>query len=417
MSKIYVAKQGDTLEKIAAKTIGSGSLYQKIWYANPFIINKDIIPEGQKIIIPDLNLLNSIPEQSANDKDKLTVNIDGVLLTNFFNVKILLSIDAAADSFILSVPFDPNDKELKELFKPFNFNNITIFIGNELILNGFVVNIIPSVTDSSSAIIIEGYSKTGILNDCHFPPSSYPLEFNNLTLFDIVSQTASYFNINAIDEAKDDYTFLDLDVKPETQAYDFISGLAKKRGVLLKSNNNGELILKKSSLLDGSFTLEENSPGILNISTNYDGQKAFTTVTGILNYNDDDDEPVANSTTEKDQFLIDSGVSRPFVYQLDNIEDGTITQSVKSKLRRGWGERISYRMTVSGWRTPTGELWRDDLVFNLYYPSVMIYKTTKVIVKTSELIIDHENNNFTELEVTLPQAYNDEPLETLPWLN
>lgn len=52
--KIYIVKSGDSLYKIAKKTLGNGSKYNELYAANKSVIGKDpnkIFP-GQKLIIP-----------------------------------------------------------------------------------------------------------------------------------------------------------------------------------------------------------------------------------------------------------------------------------------------------------------------------------------------------------------------------
>lgn len=430
MLKTYVAQAGDTLSKLAARAYGQSAMSPKIAYANPKIIDPNNLVPGSLIVIPQLPI--KLPDNFIsifNKKKAVTIRIEDFELTNFEDFEFKSSMDDVADSFAFSTPFDPTNKQQRELFKPFQFREIFIFMYGELVLTGTIINTTPATTAGQQKVTIEGYSKTGVLNDCTYPPGAYPLEFNNLKFVDIVKRTAAYFNLEVIDEVADKYVYNDLDLSPGSKVYSFLSDLAKKRAVLLNSDEEGNIVISRASTEKSAFSLAEGNASIIGISPAYAGQDAYTTITGLqsdspdddddifgLSDDDDDKKTFAASYTVEDKFLQELGIARPFVFQVDNITKGSLKDVVESKMRRGWGERISYTAEIQGWHDPKNKLWKANTRVNLLYPSAMIYKATELLIKnvTFKLVANQET---VTLELVLPQTYaEDEELETLPWL-
>jgi prophage tail gpP-like protein len=408
-------KEGDTLEDLAARFYGSASLYPKILNANHFIsgIDPQIFP-GQILNIPESEILNEEIKVNDDGTNEVKILIEDKEISDFSDFLLKLSIDQAADEFSFIIPWDPDDLSLRELFLPFSYRKAKIFIGNVLFFTGNVIMALPDTSTDDSILKVSGYSSCGILNDCNVPVNSYPLTYENTSIFEICKKLAGLFNIKVVDDASDATPFEDVDIKVTDKVYDFIAKLAKKRGLLLSSNTKGDLVIQRATRKKASFTLSEGNPTILSISINLDGQQGFTSMTGVLNAKDAEEFEGDDVYTEIDPFLIAESSSRPNVFEIDDIEAGTLKQAVKARLRRSWANRISYNLTLEGWRNPQGEIWRDNTRLNVLYPSVMIYNTTEFLIKSISLRQDDEKE-FTEMQIVLPQAYNNEELRQLPW--
>ncbi len=413
MPRSYVVIQGDTLSVISARMYGDSTLYPKILYANQQIKSSVPLQAGQSLIIPDLDENENALVSGETEKDLVTFEIDGVNFTDFTEINIQLSIDVIADSFSLNVPFEPDVEIYRNTFKPFKFQKARIFVGKELILTGNVVNIEPSIDVESNNLKIEGYSTPGILSDCTYPPNAYPLSFSDVTLNEILRQTVGFFNLDLIDNVNDEYSYTNIDVTPGEKVSDFIIDLAQKRACLLYSTLDGKLAVSKSSKESAKFTLKQGDPNIINIKPNFNGQIAYTTITGLLGLSDVILD--ADSYTEEDKFMSSAGVSRPYVFNISDVDTGTLSDVVKSKLRRNWSERVSFTVTVEGWRNPLGEIWKDNTRILIHYPSALIYNPFEFLIKTVRL--KKSSDEYTaELDLVFPQSFDiDEELESLPW--
>lgn len=413
--RVYTVVQGDTVEDLAARFYGVPSLYPKIIEANPFIAGREgnEIFQGETLTIPDIS---QVDDQSEDDgTDDVTIHIDEVIFPNFTGFNLKLSMDKAADEFSFFTHWDPENLELRNIFRPFQYNKVEVFIGGKLKLTGNLINLGPVSDTDTSTLNVSGYSKSGILNDCNVPISAYPLSYKALTLIEIAKTLTQTFNITVTDETDDTFVFEEVDLKPTDKVYSFLAGLCKKRGSLLTSLPNGNLVIQKSNTQKATLSLVEGSPNILGMAVNYQGQNGFTSVSGLLKGKDTSDPATDDSFTETDQFMADVSESRPLVVELDDIGTGTLQDAVKAKLRRLLAERISYTISIEGWRDQNGQLWADNTRINVEYPSMMIYNITEFIIRNVEFTQD-ESKNIAKLTLVLPQSYSDEPLEGLPWV-
>ena len=298
---------------------------------------------------------------------------------------------------------------------PFQYKVVQIFIGGVLRLTGNVVNVLPATGTNKRILKISGYSTCGVMNDCMLPTSAYPPVFQTTTFFDICQAVASAFNIKVFDAVGDNIPFEEVDIKPTDKVYLFLSKLAKKRGVLLTSDVEGNLIIQRTTDEKAEFTFVEGEPDITGITADYKGQKGFTTYTGLLDASDtisgigDDSAEVVN------EFLQSVAVQRPFVFEVDELEEGDIKTATEAKLRRSLVDMISYTAIFAGWRDPNKKLWADNTRLNVLYPSVMIFRTTEFLISSIDLQ-KQDDKLITTVKLILPQSYNTEELENVPWL-
>lgn len=442
MSEIYTVQEGDTIEDLAIQFYGLPTESIIIINANPLIhLQANQIFEGQELIIPDILEVAAGELEQDTGNDDVQINIDGVDFDAFLGFSLKRTIDLAADTFTFSIPWKPDDEQLKETFRPFKYRRVEIRIGGVLKFTGTMVRALPDTEVDNRTLKVSGYSTCGVLNDSNLP-INVAHNFKDSTLFEICKLVARPLNVFVRDSVGDLTTlfaeeeaeggilsgatdfvtdlisptkepFEETDIKNTDKIYSFISKLAKKKGILLSSDKFGHLVLQKATSEKAKFTFEEGQPGIVKITANYSGQKGFTSFTGILK--GDNKEEV----TENDSFTIDNpimkGVSpRPLVFETDLLEEGGIATATDAKMRRSLANIVSYDAEFKGWRDPDGEFWNDNQRINIKYPGVMIYNTTEFLIKSVSLVMD-KDKKITKMSLVLPQSYNDDPVEVLPW--
>lgn len=409
----YTVQDGDTVEDLSTRFYGVPAEYPKITNANP-IIGKDLkIFPKQILSIPKKKVLNEQRTDEDEGDDTTLITIDGVRFENVWGFMLKLSISTAADEFSFQIPWNPADLEVRKSFIPFQYKPVKIFIGGSLQLTGTLINVVPAVSTDKRLLKISGYSKCGVLNDCMIPPKQEP-GFKTSTFFNICKVLASYFNIEVFDAAGDNFSFEEVDIKRTDKIYKFLSRLAKKRGLLLTSDVEGNLIIQRTTDTKAEFTFKEGEPDILSISADYKGQEAYTSFTGVVDGKDVDELAGDDSATVIDDFIPQTAGARPFVFEVDEIDEGALEEATRAKLRRTWAKRITYSLVLKGWRDPKGNLWRDNKRLNVEYPSVMIFKPTEFLISSVQFEKD-DSKRITKMNLVLPQAYNDEDLETVPW--
>lgn len=413
----YIVREGDTVQDLSARFYGTQADYPKIVNANPKVAKSNLeIFTGQVLVIPAKKVLNEQLSEDDSGKDDVLIDVDGTQYTDVWNFSLKRSIDKAADTFVFEIPFDPKNELTKSSFLPFQYKPVQIFIGGVLRLTGNIVNVVPSTGTNKRILKISGYSTCGVMNDCMLPTSAYPPVFQTSTFFDICQTIASAFNIEVFDAVGDNTVFEEVDIKPTDKAYSFLSKLAKKIGVLLTSDVEGNLIIQKATDESAEFTFEEGEPDITAITASYKGQKGHTTYTGLVDAKDSLDALGDDSAEVVNEFMQNVAIQRPFVFEVDEIEEGSIQAATEAKLRRSLVDMVSYSAILKGWRDPNGKLWTDNFRLNVTYPSVMIFRTTEFLISAVDLQGD-DDKKITRITLILPQSYSDESLENVPWLD
>lgn len=408
----YTVKKGDTLSDIATIYYGEPSKYTIIFNANPEIIDPDLIYPGQRLIIPNIEAVSNTVNSTSLD-NIVTIFIGQTKLEDFWGFTIKFGLDTAADLVKFETPFDSSIEENRDLFEPYAYKPIQVFIDSDPVFTGTIINITPTTESDKNTLTLEAYSLTGILNDCTYPTTAYPLTFEGLTLPQIAKKSASYFNLGFVDSTNDSYMFKDEDVHPSTVVFSYLSGLAKKRGVILTNDNMGNFVVTFASTISAMQTLVEGSPNVLSITNNSSGQKFFTTYAGLLDENVD--EGSSNTYTAKNKFMVDVSVRRPTVFEVDNVETGALKEVVESTLKRTVGASVTYTLAVEGWRDSNQELWHVNKRLNVQYPSIQIYEPYEFLIKDLTFSKD-SSKEVTTMLLVLPQAYvTTEDIARLPW--
>ena len=95
----YVIKKGDTLWDLAFQFLGDPFLWQRIWQANSYIVNPDLIYPGNKLIIPGRE-----PYSTAESNDRFTSETTEMLsATDSLQKRTEETDDFPSDSALLSL--------------------------------------------------------------------------------------------------------------------------------------------------------------------------------------------------------------------------------------------------------------------------------------------------------------------------
>lgn len=171
----------------------------------------------------------------------LVIKINGENLEFFDNVTLSTSIDAISSSFSFSSFLN---------LESYEFSEIEVLRNDVIIFTGFVFSKAAPENQSPEPFNYKCYSRTGILEDCSLPLSSYPVQTVNKTLKEIVESICSNFDItvkfdpSADSEINKNYSLQSQ--SPVTKAAEIINKLCSQRDLILTHNSKGELIITKS---------------------------------------------------------------------------------------------------------------------------------------------------------------------------
>lgn len=394
---------GDTFERIARRAYGAEFRAGLIRRANPGV-EEPLIP-GTVIIVPALESDPAFPSEVEN-ADTVSVFIEGSRFDLWYQMRLSEKIDRVA-TLSVSVPFD----NALRIFKPFAFQSISVFVGDQLFFSGTLVTVSPRLSADENTLTLEAYSKPGVLGDCTVPASSFPdLEFKNQTLDEIAQRLAEPFGVPVRFEANAGAPFTEIAIRPDQKIFDFLANAGAQKNIIFSNSPEGELLARvapgETEAID-RFIFGEDP--ISNLSPSFSAQSYYSHVTALV---------PSDTGSDGTQFTVPnphlSGVVRPFTFHAADNADASAQVAASAKLGLMFGNMVRYSFDVPTWRARGGELWRPGQTVGLLAPGAMIFEMYNFLV--SEVTFFHsESSQQARLSLTLPGAYRGEIPERLPW--
>lgn len=405
----YTTIPGDTFELIARKQYGTEQEALRIQQANPGLVEPFIV--GTELYVPAIPdaPVDKIQQAPATGLNEVALLIDGVRFRFWQQVQITQSIDGMS-TVDFSAPFEPDAPGFKEAFRPFSFKPIEITVGGDPLFTGTMVTPLPVQTPNERTIQVSGYSLPGVLNDCTFPASAFPTEFNGQTLEEIATTAAGMFGLSVVFEADAGPPFERVRCEPGKKVLAFLSELAKQRNLIISSNAAGALLFLQSAATGQAIgQLQQGQSPLISVTPTFNAQEYYTHITGVTATIVGIEGP---QHTVKNPHPTD-GV-RPFIFSADDINPAEIEAAVNAKTGRMFGAIATYQVEVATWRDMNGALWAPNTTLKLQAPGAMIYEPYEFLVK-SVTFRKERASETASLSLVLPGAYSGEIPEGLPW--
>lgn len=405
---MYKVVAGDTFELISRKQYGTEQYASNIIQANPGA--SEPLQAGTSLIIPANPAANENKPQAAEAEnlDEVALLIGGKRFRFWTSIKLTRGIDNM-DTLDIAAPFEPNLASFKETFRPFSFKSIEITVGGEPLFKGTMISVIPSLGDSKT-IQVSAYSTPGVLSDCTAPASAYPLEYNNQNLQAITDAVIKPFGIKAVFEEDPGSTFERVAINPGQKLLDFLSDLARQRNLIISSTERGALLFRKSKESGVPVAkLRQGESPVISIAPSFNPQEYYSHITGL--------GPVVVGTSGE-AFTIKNGklttLLRPYTFQAQDSESGTLKEAVEAKAGRMFGNMVSYKVALNTWRDPAGKLWQPNTLVNLQSNNAMIYEPYNLVIRSVEFSRD-KNSLMATLDLVIPGSFSGKIPEALPW--
>lgn len=411
--RIYTVVEGDSLSKLSSRFYGEPSKWPIIYNANQSVLkstNPDTIFPEEILIIPDLpedvlrrdKLRKNISGKKNSD---LTIIIDGKTFEKFTAFRLLVTMDTASDYFSATMPVDLDDNETWDLFNPDRFASVKLYISGELKLTGNIYITSPTVTEAGRIISFIGFSKTIAIVDSSLKP---PYEYNNITLDDLSRKLLDPFSLSS--------QFLDLSGGPfervtadqNSSVYDFIAPLAKQRGLLISSNNLGELLYWKADTTSSVVgTIEEDFPPGIEFKANFDGRKRFR------EFRATSQDPENNSifAVAKDENI---SLSRFKTFSAPDSTDGNVQAAADWERSKSVANSLSIPFPVRGWENPKGDLWSENTRVIVKSKTIYAPEGFTFLIRSAEFKKE-SSGIFTILNLVPPSVFTGEPI-IAPWV-
>lgn len=362
----------------------------------------------------------------------MKVKINGKNLEHFTDISLKRSLDSIASTFSISVRFNAENDDHKELFKPLQYFDIQIYSDSgELLFTGTILNHAFKSDSGFNLAVLSGYSKCGILEDVTIPPSMYPLESINRSLKDIAEKLCNAYGIKIIYNLEGD---LDIDsnytknfdtkikkyVAPKRKrkktnnsevnrvykksnadatesVKSYLTKLTSQRNILLSHDNEGNIVLFKPNL-KAKPKYYFNKDNTLSMSSTWNGQAMHSQINVVRQPSA---ENAGVSTVDKvDSFYVKK--YRPTTKVLSSGED-TDTKKAAENEYAAELKNISLSIELEG---IFFDIKPGDLI-NVHNHEIYSFAYSRWIVSDIDFSIN-TNENKTNINLQLPESFSGE---------
>jgi prophage tail gpP-like protein len=401
---------------------GTATKTQLISQANPILRGQSKIVPGTVLTIPDLPGAGQVqPREIEVDpatirdgiSEEIAIVIDNTPYKFWTNVELAFNFDTIADTFTLSTPWTPDNFDFRELFNPYKYKEITIYVGGFKVLTGNIVNIRTNNTAKSRVITIDGYSKPGILNDVTVSSSSWPVAIKRLNLQQIAENLARPFGISVDFEESPGAAFRGKDtveIDPTDKIGAFLTRLARQRGFVISSDAEGDLLFQKTTEDAATANIIEGEYPYITSNVMYNGQNRYSSITAITS---EMGRGRGQKSVVNDPGL--DGINRPIVWRATDTNSGNLRNAAIAHMGRIIAESNLINLSVVGWhRIQDKQLWKDNTRILYQSDGDMIYEETEFLIRNVKLK-KSQNSAVTDLTLIFPEAYNGQIREDYPW--
>lgn len=404
-----VAKANDTFARLSRVLYGDESGARILAASNPGV--SEPIARDTQVIFPDIRP-DFQPAQSVNANNasnEISLYINNKKFVHWSQCGISRALDSfSAVSF--SSPFDADNADFVQAFKPLSFAPVRMYLGNVLQFTGFILDINPAFSAGDRSVSVAAYSRAAVLQDCTFSASSFPLEFNNVALDVIAGRLLEPFGLAPSFPDGAGPVFERVAPEPTDNAFDFLAKLAQQRNMVIADDSSGNPVFYRALESGNSVAyLAQGEQPLLSVSQSIDAKNYFSHITAIApgDVGFDGSQFTAENSRLKTIF-------RPHTFKASETDGADTVDAVAAKAGRMMGNVVTYDAEVSTLRDPSGQLWRENTLITLRAPDAMVYTDYQFLVRNVEFSRDG-NSESAKLSLVIPGSFSGKIPDRLPW--
>jgi prophage tail gpP-like protein len=334
-------------------------------------------------------------------RDPVVLQIGSQRHQGWQEVRIRLSLEQIADSFELTLTERWAESGMVRPVTP--GEACTVMVGSELVLTGYLDEVLPNYDATSHTISASGRSRAADLIDC----SGERKPINNSTLLQIASTLAKPYGIEVIDTVGADKPFRDFAIEEGQPIAEAIERAAQIRGARIVSDAQGRLVIVHAVQREIRTPLELGG-NIRKGSGMFSDRDRFNT------YIVEGQTPGTDTWYGEDAAgprgkAVDPHVREPRTALIvcDTPADAVDCKAraeLEARMRWAKGRGVTY--TVGSWRHEQG-VWRPgDLV---HVRDAYLGLDERMLVSDVQLI-ESEQGRSAELRVAPPSAFEPVPV-------
>lgn len=317
-----------------------------------------------------------------NDNE-VSLRIDGDDYKYWSSVSITSELNTIAPAF--SVGMMTKSLSFRGGLKP--GRSVTIKIGNDVVLTGYIEQTPVSYSATSANVGIAGRSKTCDLIDCTVMvddpnisyekpdtsnsnyvscPQNAATEYKNVALETIIAQLIMPYGIKLVNETKPLTKKRNFSAKHEDTVLKALQNLTSTENLLFYGNEKGDLVVTEKGKLtaDDALVLGQN---ILTGDASFDASKIYKYYRAV-----GQDKGVTGKTghvaSSHNYTSVDDNVSRTRLLK-KKVQGATYTAKCKVTAEgdRDYNRDQYFKITykVQGWRQSTGKLWKINSLVDI----------------------------------------------------
>lgn len=331
------------------------------------------------------------------------------------SASVLRTMDTGSDEWNCVIPWIPGrDPELDELARPRSLAEAVVSIRGKKLITGNKYITDPSLSNKNQ-LGLGGFSKTISLIISN---PKVQQEFLESSLLDISRAYTLIFGIFVKSTGVDDEVnekFEDEKIGAQDKIFSFLQDLARQRGVLTSSDENGNLHYLKADTAQnivGSIVEGENGAGVPatdNFSARFDDTEAFQ------NYIAVNDSPYAYLVKDPQGISKDSRIKVTSFKTIiiNSLIKGAGQKAADFARNQALAKGLSMPFQVNSWDAPNGELWRENTLVTVTSPSLFVPNGFTFLIRAVQYNLDSKGESAI-LSLVPPSLYTGEDVEE-PW--
>lgn len=327
------------------------------------------------------------------------------------DIELSLGLDSYS-ALSLSGPFDFERKEVRTALQPLMFPQVTVNVGDELIMTGRVKDVQPQVDANSSSVGVTVYSLPFDLTEVCPPPDVLPLEFNGLDLRQIARRlVTAAVGVDVVFDALPGAKFAKIRCEPDTVVHGFLVELAQQRGYVLSDLPNGDLLFRSEAFRGKPVAKLEGQP-LGKVTATFQPSSWFQKVTGRASQKAG---KAGSRYSGLNPLYKPLFPARSVTLTVGDTESADVPKAVTAAIGRMMASVVTYMVEdLPTWRDPQGALWKPNTTITLLAPSAMVYRESELLIRSVKFRQTPEAETAT-LELVLPGSFGGFPSLELPW--
>jgi prophage tail gpP-like protein len=291
------------------------------------------------------------------------------------------------------------------------FPQVSVNVGDELIMTGRVKDVQPQVDANSASIGVTAYALPYDLTEVCPPPELLPLEFNGLDLRQIAgSLVTATLGIDVVFDAQPGAKFAKIRCEPDAVIHGFLVELAQQRGYVLSDLPNGDLLFRSEAFRGAPVARLEGQP-VGKVTATFNPGSWFSRVTGRASQK----AGKTGSRYTQNNPLYRASHPRTFTFAVGDTESADVPKAVTAAIGRMMASVVTYMVEdLPTWRDPQGALWKPNTTITLLAPECMINRETELLIRSVRFRQTPEAETAT-LELVLAGSFGGFPSLELPW--